>query len=61
MKWSWRIARIAGIDLYVHVTFLILVGWVALSHYLARQSPADAFTGVAFIFSLFAIVVLHEL
>jgi len=61
MKWSWRIARIAGIDLYVHVTFLILVGWVALSHYLARQSPADAFTGVAFILSLFAIVVLHEL
>ena len=61
MKWSWRIARIAGIDLYVHVTFLILVGWVALSHYLARQSPADAFTGVAFIFALFAIVVLHEL
>ena len=61
MKWSWRIARIAGIDLYVHVTFLILVGWVALSHYLARQSAADAFTGVAFIFSLFAIVVLHEL
>ena len=61
MKWSWRIARIAGIDLYVHVTFLILVGWVALSHYLARQSPAVAFTGVAFIFSLFAIVVLHEL
>src|SRR6266571_8682247 len=61
MKWSWRIARIAGIDLYVHVTFLILVGWVALSHYLARQSPADAFTWVAFIFSLFAIVVLHEL
>ncbi len=45
MKWSWRIARIAGIDLYVHVTFLILVGWVALSHYLARQSAADAFTG----------------
>jgi len=61
MKWSWRIARIAGIDLYVHVTFLILVGWVALSHYLARQSAADAFTGVAFIFSLFGIVVLHEL
>src|ERR1051326_3929441 len=61
MKWSWRIARIAGIDLYVHVTFLILAGWVAISHYLARQSAADAFTGVAFIFSLFGIVVLHEL
>jgi Zn-dependent protease/predicted transcriptional regulator len=61
MKSSWRIGRIAGIDLYVHVTFLILIGWVALSHYLARQNAADAFTGVAFILCLFGIVVLHEL
>jgi Zn-dependent protease len=61
MKWSWRIGRIAGIDLYVHVTFLILVGWVALSHYLARRSAADALTGVVFILCLFGIVVLHEL
>src|SRR3990172_2151790 len=61
MKWSWRVGRIAGIDLYVHVTFLILVGWVALSHYLARRSGADALMGVAFILTLFAIVVLHEL
>ncbi|HEU5262913.1 MAG TPA: site-2 protease family protein [Gemmatimonadales bacterium] len=61
MKWSWRVGRIAGIDLYVHVTFLILVGWVALSHYLARRSGADALMGVGFILSLFAIVVLHEL
>lgn len=61
MKWSWRIGRIAGIDLYVHVTFLILVGWVALSHYRARQSSADALIGVAFILCLFGIVVLHEL
>jgi Zn-dependent protease/CBS domain-containing protein len=61
MKWSWRIGRIAGIDLYVHVTFLILVGWVALSHYLERRSAVDAVTGVAFILCLFGIVVLHEL
>ena len=61
MKWSWRIGRLAGIDLYVHVTFLLLVGWVAINYYAARQSIADAVSGVAFILSLFAIVVLHEL
>lgn len=61
MKWSWRIGRIAGIDLHVHVTFLLLLGWVAISYYTARQSAADAFMGVAFILSLFAVVVLHEL
>jgi Zn-dependent protease len=61
MKWSWRIGRIVGIDLSVHVTFLILVGWVALSHYLERRSAVDALIGVAFILSLFTIIVLHEL
>ncbi|MGH7700043.1 MAG: site-2 protease family protein, partial [Gemmatimonadales bacterium] len=61
MKWSWRIGRIAGIAVYMHVTFLVLVGWVAVSHYLARRSAADALAGVGFILALFAIVVLHEL
>lgn len=61
MKWSWRIGRIAGIDLNVHVTFLLLLGWVAISYYTVRRSVTDAVGGVAFILSLFAIVVLHEL
>src|SRR2546430_8064747 len=61
MRWSWRIGRIAGIDLYVHMTFLILLGWVGLSYYLARHSATDALSGIGFILALFGIVVLHEL
>ncbi len=61
MKWSWRIGRLAGIDVYLHATFLILLGWVGLSHYLARKSLGDALGGLLFIGSLFFIVVLHEL
>lgn len=38
MKSSWRIGRIAGIDVHVHYTFLILLGRVSLSHYLQRQN-----------------------
>jgi len=32
MKWSWRLGRFAGIDVYVHITFFILMlaGIVAL-------------------------------
>lgn len=33
MTWSWRLARIAGIDVRVHATFLILLAWVGLTHY----------------------------
>jgi len=61
MRWSWKLGRLAGIDVYVHSTFLLLVGWVAISHFLARRSLWDAWAGVVFILALFGIVVLHEL
>ena len=41
MGWSWRIARIAGIDVYMHFTFLLLLAWVGASHYLARGNAGD--------------------
>src|SRR2546421_409252 len=61
MSWSWRIGRIAGIDVYIHFTFLLLLGWVALAHYLARGDPTEALEGLVFVVTLFGIVVLHEL
>lgn len=61
MKWSWRIGRVAGIDVYVHATFLLLLGWVALKAYSIRQQIGDVVGGLAFIAALFGIIVLHEL
>lgn len=61
MKWSWRIGRILGIDVKLHMTFLLLLVWVGVSYYLERRDLADAFSGVGFILTLFGIVVLHEL
>lgn len=61
MKWSWKIGRLAGIDVYLHFTFLILLGWIALSQYLQRQRWQDAVAGLALILTLFSIVVMHEL
>jgi len=60
MKWSWRLGRFAGIDVYVHATFLLLIGWIALAHWLQGQSVAATLAGVAFILALFLCVVLHE-
>jgi hypothetical protein len=42
MSWSWKLGRIAGIDVFVHATFLILLLWVALSEYLSDGSAAAA-------------------
>ncbi|MFO0951085.1 MAG: site-2 protease family protein [Isosphaeraceae bacterium] len=61
MSWSWKIGRVAGIPIYVHWTFLILLGWVLIEQFARQQSILLALTGVAFAIALFGCVVLHEL
>jgi Zn-dependent protease/predicted transcriptional regulator len=61
MSWSFRIGRLAGIDIYLHFTFLILLAWVGISTFTATSSLAAALLGLLFIAALFTIVVLHEL
>ena len=60
MKWQWKLARIAGIDVYIHATFLLLIGWVAFSHWTEQQSWSAVLSGVFFILLLFVFVVMHE-
>jgi hypothetical protein len=40
MAWSFKLARIAGIDVYIHATFLMLLGWIALMHWSQDRSLA---------------------
>lgn len=61
MRWSWRIGQIAGIAVYVHATFLLLLAWVGFSAYQRERSVAAVVLATAFILAVFAIVVLHEL
>lgn len=61
MSWSWKIGRIAGIDVQVHYSFLLLLGWVTLTHYGVHGDLGEAIHGLVFIVALFALVVLHEL
>jgi Zn-dependent protease/predicted transcriptional regulator len=60
MPWSWKLVRIAGIDVYVHATFFIVVAWIAVIHWNESHSLSAVVEGVAFILALFACVVLHE-
>jgi Zn-dependent protease len=60
MKWSWKIARVAGIDIFMHATFLLLIGWVAISAWLSQRSVPGVLEAIGFILVLFACVVLHE-
>ena len=61
MGWSLKIARIAGINVYVHVTFLIIVAWFTYQYYFAHGQKAEAAAyGAVYILSVFGVVVLHE-
>jgi Zn-dependent protease len=61
MKWSFKIAEIAGIRIQVHSTFLIIVAWFALAYWQLEGTLSAALEGVSFILALFFCVVLHEL
>lgn len=61
MTWTWRLGKIAGIDLKVHWTFLILLVWIFWSYFSQSGEVTAGLYGVAFILALFACVVLHEL
>ena len=60
MKWSWKIGTFAGIDVYLHTTFFLLIGWIAISYWIAENTIAAVISGVGFILALFGSVVLHE-
>jgi Zn-dependent protease len=60
MKWQWKLGRFAGIDVYVHATFLILIGWVGYDYWSKFQDWSRVFIGILFILALFVCVVLHE-
>lgn len=62
MGWSIPIAKVKGIQIRVHATFVLVLIWAALD-WGVRQAlgPAGALYGVAFISLLFLCVTLHEL
>jgi Zn-dependent protease/predicted transcriptional regulator len=60
MKWQLKIGRFAGIDVFIHVTFLLVLGWVGYNYWLEYQNWGEVLIGLLFIIALFACVVLHE-
>lgn len=61
MKYSLSLGRIAGIQVFVHWTFLILIGYIVYSNLKQGMGTVDILWSVLFILTLFACVTLHEL
>src|SRR2546425_10946448 len=59
MRWSFKIARLAGIEVRIHITFILFLAWIGFTYY-KTGGPAAATEGVLFILALFGCVLLHE-
>lgn len=60
MKWSLHLGTYAGIGVYLHWTFALLIGWIFLVNLGSGQTVPQALAAVGFVLALFFCVVLHE-
>jgi Zn-dependent protease/CBS domain-containing protein len=61
MRWSWKIGKLAGIEVYVHATFLLLILFIFFINLREGKSLVAAGEGILFVLAIFACIVLHEL
>jgi Zn-dependent protease/CBS domain-containing protein len=61
MKNSLLIGRLAGIRIFLHWTFLLLLGFLVFGEVRRGSSYGAVLVSVGFVLALFACVVLHEL
>lgn len=61
MRWSAKIVTVAGIGIFVHWTFILIIGWIVAIYVAQGQGVLGAAEGVAFVLAIFTCVVLHEL
>ena len=60
MKWSIPMGRVWGIPIRMHLTFILLLAWIAWLGW-SVDGLRSSFWALALIICLFACVVLHEL
>lgn len=61
MNYKLYLGRISGIKLYVHWTFLLLIGWVIYSDIRSGLDTENIIWSLGFVFIIFGCVTLHEL
>ena len=60
MKWSWKVGTYAGIPVYVHSTFILLIVFLVVRDLGQGASLAAAAGSALFLLAIFATVLLHE-
>lgn len=60
MKWSWRMGRVAGIEIHVHATFPLLFAWITVVMLRGGATTSAIVAMLALILAVFALIVVHE-
>src|SRR5512143_3609610 len=60
MGWSLRLGKWFGIEVNLHVTFLLLIGFLALTGFAATRNASAVAGNIGFLLALFLCVLLHE-
>lgn len=61
MSWSLKLGRVFGIPIFIHWTFLILIGYLLYWHLGRGDDLATTIEGVGYVLAIFGCIVLHEL
>lgn len=61
MKWSLYLGRVFGIKLFIHWTFLLLLGYIAFVNIRQGLGFVDILWSIGFILTVFVCLTLHEL
>jgi Zn-dependent protease/CBS domain-containing protein len=61
MKRSFKIGSVAGIGIFLHWTFLLLVAAIFAYYYFQSESLGAAAVGLGLVLAVFVCVILHEL
>ncbi len=59
-KWSLYAGSYAGIEVFIHWSFWIIIAWIFMLHFQMGHGWSEGLRGVVFILALFGCVVLHE-
>jgi Zn-dependent protease/CBS domain-containing protein len=59
MRWSYKVARVAGIEVKIHITFLLVLAYFGMIYW-QQGGVRGAVEGVGFTLLLFLCVLLHE-
>jgi len=61
MRWSLKLGQVAGIGIFVHWTFVLLIAYVVYLYAAEGSDLAGILDGVGFVLAAFGCIVLHEL